>query len=91
MTLNADLLVREADRLVDQAERRLVRYRAVLQKVRADAPEREALQSKVHKLNSELQRLELYRAVVKSAPSPHKALQPEYLYASGYVRRKPAD
>jgi len=73
MSLSTELLVAEAERLVTRAERAVARHRSV-----ADTGDL-AL-----RVELELKRLQLYRAVLKSTNAAH-ALMPEYVAARGLV------
>jgi hypothetical protein len=78
MSLSKELLAAEADRLVARAERELQRHRDL------------ATQGEIAlRAERELKRLNLYRAVLKSANSAD-ALMPEYVFARGLVD-EPAD
>jgi hypothetical protein len=84
MALDADLLVREADRLVERTGRQLAEYSSRME--RRDRGAR-AARTLVRRLRLRLQRLELYRAFVRSSPNAHTALLPEFLEASGLLPR----
>jgi len=72
MSLSRRLLIAEAQRLVARAEREVKRHSRATHTDIARRAERE------------LQRLQLYRAVVCSANAAH-AIMPEYAMARGFV------
>ncbi|MGE3702684.1 MAG: hypothetical protein AB7G08_28545 [Hyphomicrobiaceae bacterium] len=72
MPLSKTLLIAEAERLVARAERDVKRH------------SRAAHTDIARRAERELQRLQLYRAVVRSANAAH-AIMPEYAVARGFV------
>ena len=72
MPLSRRLLMAEAERLVTRAEREVKRH------------SRAAHTDIARRAESELQRLQLYRAVVRTANAAH-AIMPEYAVARGFV------
>jgi hypothetical protein len=85
MTLDIDVLAREADWLVARTQRYLRRSSAKLEGAESDASDSRAMQRQVRSLRLTLQRLELYRAVIKSSRHSHAGLLPEYLQACGLL------
>ena len=74
MPLSRELLVNEADRLVARAERKVRRFR------------RNRDTELVLRVELELKRLHLYRAILRSDNSA-QALMPEYVFARGFAPR----
>ena len=72
MSLSRRLLIAEAERLVARAEREVKRH------------SRAADTDIARRAQRGLQRLQLYRAVVRSVNSAH-AIMPEYAVARGFV------
>ncbi|MGE3702666.1 MAG: hypothetical protein AB7G08_28450 [Hyphomicrobiaceae bacterium] len=72
MSLSRRLLIAEAERLVARAEREVKRHR------------RAAHTDVARRAERELQRLQLYRAVVRNVNTAH-AIMPEYAVARGFV------
>jgi hypothetical protein len=87
MMPESDLLAREAERLVNRAERRLRQHKAVLSTAQ-DTAALETSARKTRQLEGELDRLVLYRAVFNSGSNAHLALRPEFLQARGLMPRK---
>jgi hypothetical protein len=87
MELNVDLLVQEADRLVERTGRQLRLCSSKLEDADCGARDRHAMEVRVHCLRLRLQRLELYRSVVKNPRSSH-ALLPEFLLSCGLLPRE---
>jgi hypothetical protein len=84
MTLDIDVLAREADWLVARTQRYLRRSSARLKGVESANTSR-AIERQVRALRLTLQRLELYRAVLNSSRHSHIGLLPEYLQACGLL------
>ena len=72
MPLSRRLLVAEAERLVTRAEREVERH------------SRAAHTDIARRAKRDLERLQLYRSVVRSANAAH-AIMPEYAVARGFV------
>jgi hypothetical protein len=87
MGLNVDLLVQEADRLVARTGRQLRLYSSKLEDADRGSRDRHAIAVRVRYLRLRLQRLELYRSVVRNPRSSH-ALLPEFLLSCGLLPRE---
>jgi hypothetical protein len=86
MRLNVDLLVQEADRLVKRTGRQLRLYSSKLEGMDRESGDHRAMEMRVRCLHLRLQRLELYRSVVRNPRSSY-ALLPEFVFSCGLLPR----
>src|SRR5438105_9896901 len=77
MSLNAKVLIAEADRLVARAERHIEAYRQRIARLESRSVNSSDVRQLSHRAEQKLKRLHLYRAVLKSSSSTH-ALMPEH-------------
>ena len=78
MTFTIGNLIAEADRIAARANRRIRRYRNQLAQRENLSLEVGNVRNRATSAERELQRIDLYRAVLKSRPSD-QALMPEYV------------
>jgi hypothetical protein len=78
MTFTIGNLIAEADRIAARAKRRLRRYRSQLAQRESLSLDVGNVRACAARAERELQRIDLYRAFLKSRPNDH-ALMPEYV------------
>ena len=78
MTFTIGNLIAEADRIAARAKRRLRRYRSQLAQRESLSLDVDNVRARATSAERELQRIDLYRAVLKSGPT-NQALMPEYV------------
>jgi len=81
MSLSRDVLVANAEELVDRAEQRIGLFKVHLHNRRRHGLECERLTARVGRMELELKRLQLYRAVMRTTHLPD-AVMPETLSAA---------
>jgi hypothetical protein len=81
MSHNRDALVANAEQLVDRAERRIGMFKVHLHNRQRQGLECERLTAKVGRMEQELKRLQLYRAVMRTTQFAD-AVMPEAMAAS---------
>jgi hypothetical protein len=84
MSFTTSLLILEADRLADRAERKLRLCRERIAELESHSLDAGLLHDRAKQAERELKRIDLYRAVLKSS-NPAHALMPEYIVARGLV------
>jgi hypothetical protein len=78
MTFTIGNLIAEADRIAARARRRIRRYRNQLAQRESQSRDAGNVRARATRAERELQRIDLYRAVLKSGPTD-QALMPEYV------------
>jgi hypothetical protein len=81
MSLSRDVLVANAEELVDRAEQRIGLFKVHLHNRQRQGLECERLRARVSRMELELKRLQLYRAVMRTTHFPD-AVMPETLDAA---------
>jgi hypothetical protein len=81
MSLSRDVLVANAEELVDRAEQRIGIFKVHLHNRQRHGLECERLTARVGRMELELKRLQLYRAVMRTTHLPD-AVMPETLSAA---------
>ena len=81
MSLSRDVLVANAEELVDRAEQRIGLFKVHLHNRQRHGLECERLTARVGRMELELKRLQLYRAVMRTTHLPD-AVMPETLSAA---------
>jgi len=84
MSFTTNLLLSEADRLLDRAERQLRSHREQIRRMESRSLDAKSVRQLALRAEREVKRLELYRSVLKSS-NPAHAFMPEYLVARGLV------
>jgi len=88
MSLSRDVLVANAEALVDRAEQRISLFKVHLHNRQTQGLECERLTARVSRMELELKRLQLYRAVMRTTHVP-EAVMPETLSGHGCAVRLP--
>ena len=81
MSLSRDLLVANAEQLVDRAEQRIGLFKIHLHNRQTDGLECDRLRARVGRMELELKRLQLYRAVMRTTHVT-EAVMPEAVAAA---------
>ena len=81
MSLSRDLLVANAEQLVDRAEQRIGLFKVHLRNRQTEGLECERLSARVGRMELELKRLQLYRAVMRTTHFT-EAVMPEAVAAA---------
>lgn len=83
MSLSRDVLVASAEHLVDRAEQRIGMFKVHLHNRQRQGLECERLTAKVGRMEQELKRLQLYRAVMRTTEFAD-AVMPETMAAARF-------
>jgi len=81
MSLSRDVLVANAEQLVDRAEQRIGLFKVHLRNRQTEGFECERLKARVGRMELELKRLQLYRAVMRTTHFT-EAIMPEAVAAA---------
>ena len=75
MSLSRDVLVANAEQLVDRAEQRIGLFKLHLYKRQTEGLECDRLRARVGRMELELKRLQLYRAVMRTTHLPEAVMR----------------